>query len=427
MSGKNVIIERITTLKNTSNLANWSENLISFFEAYRSHKNLAPAFEAIHKKKTNDFKPFFQAYQAFNNELSQLFKMLRDFDNSLPIPWQLVNELPSNKQLIDPFFTPEAQFFENCKTIRHFFEKLFLSNQQLSSNIIPLLTKYLDISTHIVYKQSIPEKSLKVPIQESFLCRKHLNFDGEIVCHLYEPILTLTFKSPLFYKLNTGAETLAYSQDAALWKKLDNLDKWVTWTARGIHPENLTHKHNLFNSLQLDEAIKSLVDYLLDYLMKDEELSLSAKPLELPHIRSLSIFPYKSSSLGSYAFWIVSSHPNGSITPYYVRKVDDGSETYKFIETLLQLKSGDAIELEDESSPRAELSLTKEIKKIFFYKKGKKTFFRGFSVFLNELDENLDLIKLQEQLNRLNQQQDIPKFPQNAYLAFLKNPTFSDV
>jgi len=419
--GNDDITNRVKGLLNTKSLSDWSESLTSFFEAYRNHKSLAPAFEAIYKKKKDDFKPLFQAQQAFTNELSQLFKTLKDFDNLPLSPWQLVNEIPSSRQLTDPFFKPEAQFFESCKVLRQFFEKLFVSNPHLSSNALSLLMGYLDISTRIIYKQSILEKSLKVPIQESFLCRKHLNFDGELVCHLYEPILDLTFKSPLFYKLNTEAETLAYSQDATLWRKLDNLDKWVNWTARGIHPENLSHRHNLFNSLQLDEAIKSLVDYLLDYLMQDEELVLSAKPPELPQIRSLSVFPYKSSSLGSYAFWIISSHPNGSITPYYVRKVDDGSETYKFIETLLRLKSGDAIELEDESSPRAELSLTKEIKKIIFYKQGKKTIFRGFFISLNEIEENLDLAKLQEQLNRLNQQQDIPKFPQNAYLAFLKS------
>lgn len=173
MSNKNVIIDRIFRLKNIENLHDWSENLGSFFESYRNHPNLTLAFEAIHNKKRSAVKSFFQVYQAFMDGLSQLLqglqKALRSFENLPPFPWQLVNEIASSKQLADPFFKPESQFFESCKTLRHFFEKLienlFQTNQQLPSNALSLLTGYLDISTRIVYKQSISEKSLKAPMQ----------------------------------------------------------------------------------------------------------------------------------------------------------------------------------------------------------------------------------------------------------------------
>lgn len=445
---KTILIDRIENIKKSEDLVSWSENLDSFFEAYHAHPALAPVFAAIRKKKLQAHRSFFQAYQSFADELFHLLQglqnELQDIDNLISFPWQIVNEIPSSKNLDDPFYQPEAIFFEACKALRKFFENLIeiLSTypDKVSRKVITSLIRYLDISTRIDYKHTVNEEPSGTSIPESFLYRKHFNFEGGVECSTYESRLHLGFRSSPFHVASSQATSLAYNKNAALWKKLDILKKWATWTADGIHPDNLPHKHNLFKFLKMEGAINSFTNHLLDYMVKEEELpepvkKTAVEPIESPQIRSLSIFPYRASDLDNYAFWIIASHPDGTSTPHYVRKINDGSETHTFIETLLSLQSGDIIPLEDASSSRAELSLTKEVGKVFFGKLGQKRIvFRGFCLFLNDVDENLNFPKLHQQLRTLNKQQDIPKFPQEEYQAFLLEhgsrsqiPTYSDV
>lgn len=445
---KNIIIDRIENIKKTNDLSNWSEDIGSFLDAYCTHPALAPAFAEIHTRKLKEYKPFFLAYQGFIDELSHLLQRLRDqlqhIDNLPAFPWQLVKDTPSSKNLDDPFYQPEVRFSEACKTLRSFFRELIeclpIRRVKVSMNTISLLTRYLDISTRIDYKHTFAEDPSEKAPSESFLCRKHFNFEGKAAYNVYKPTLVLEFKSNIFHAASSQATALAYNKSAALWKKLDNLKKWIAWTADGIHPENLSSKHSLFQFLQIEDAVNGFANYLLDYLVKDEELPEPSKkilpePTDLPQIRSLSIFPYRTSDIDSYAFWIIAFHPDGTSTPYYVRKINDGSETHKFIATLLSLQNGDIISLEDASSSRAELSLTKEVGKVFFHRSGRKrTAFRGFHIFINDVPEKIDMVGLQIQLNRLNKQQDIPKFPQEAHQTFLSErvfksqiPTSSDV
>jgi len=193
----------------------------------------------------------------------------------------------------------------------------------------------------------------------------------------------------------------------------------------------MKHMWNLFYFLKIENAINSISDYLIDHLIKEDYILNSNTQIESFYsaenslINSLSIFPYRSSEIDNYYFWIIASYSNGNLEHYYVRQVIQKSETFKFIKILLNSQKGDALNFPETSTVRSELSLTKQLAKVFFAKEtGKRIVFRGFQVFINDIPENIDLNKLQEQLDKLNKQQEIPKFPLNDYQQFIKTHHF---
>lgn len=58
---------------------------------------------------------------------------------------------------------------------------------------------------------------------------------------------------------------------------------------------------------------------------------------------------------------------------------------------------------------------------MFFSKSGgKQVIFNSFHQFLNALEGNIDFVKLEKQLYQLNKQQNIPKFPADAFHLFVQ-------
>ncbi len=58
---KNIILNRLNGLSDTENLIDWSSSLNEFFTVYTSHYLMRGAFENIHRKKVEEYEPFFCA------------------------------------------------------------------------------------------------------------------------------------------------------------------------------------------------------------------------------------------------------------------------------------------------------------------------------------------------------------------------------
>lgn len=478
---KEIIVGRVQALSSTKDLIDWSVSLNEFFILYKSHHLLQPAFENIFNRKLEDYSNYFYAYDAFSKELSELFEFLQkelQMVDSLPIfPWEIIHKKFSIESLRNSSLFPEADFFEASKLLWSFFQELIVALSFLSKPVslkcISLLSEYLNVFTRIVYKHSVDEADENKETMLSnagIFCRPRQTFEGTLRYDIYEPVLDFEFKSLAFHKVREEAEILAHNKEGSLWKKLDILDRWVIRTRKGISPEMKGYHYNAFCFLKVERAIKDVSIYLIDWLAQDAPtiqqptninfLSISSSitiqvpaekvqpdlseaqveptvkegseensvPLQKPSdlslytpIQALTIFPYKASAIHNYAFWIVSSFSDGTFVPYFVREVVSGSEAYKFIETLLSCKQGANVNFEDASSSRGELFLTKQLAKVFFAKSGsKRDVFCGFHVFLNDLAENIDPLELQKQLNKLNKQKNLPRFPTAEYVRFVE-------